>query len=92
MPQDVIALYQSAYRQTIASGTGHVPLHIMAVPCTRAIAIASCREWYMVELTRIELVITQCHCVVIPLHYSPKICEANFDPDPAFGGGRTFIP
>ena len=32
------------------------------------------------ELTRIELVTTQCHCVVIPLHHSPKFAESEFDP------------
>jgi len=34
-PQEIIALYQSAYRQTIASGTGHVSLTKITVwPCT----------------------------------------------------------
>ena len=47
----LIALYQSAYRRAIASGTGHVPLHIMAAPCTRAMDISSLREWYMVGRT-----------------------------------------
>ena len=43
----------------------------MAALCTLAISINSSRMWYLVELTRIELVTAQCHCAVIPLHYSP---------------------
>jgi hypothetical protein len=54
-----LALYQSQ-KLRFCSGTGHVPPTVMAmyyslrsstwqaVPCTRAMAISSFREWYMV--------------------------------------------
>ena len=88
-PREIIALYQSAYRQAIAFGTGHSPFaknqHGRAMNLSKKFDRIFC-EWFMVELTRIELVTSQCHCDVIPLHHSPKFCEAKFDPEEATNG------